>query len=321
MNTLEEIAGVLKRTESAVIFTHMRPDGDTLGCAMALHRALSILNKKSEVVCESEIPVNLLFLEGMGEIRKAPSFSPDVYIAVDASAPSRLGALERVFTAGMRKRVTVNIDHHVSNTRFAKYNFVQNRASNCENIMDLISLLGIEVDGALAQYLMLGIVTDSGCFSRSSVDAATFRMAAELAEKGADVGRISYEALKRQSKARAQLFAETVSRLRYLLEDRLAIAYVSQEMLKKYALPTQATEGIVDFALTIDSVEVSVSLLEAKRGQYKASFRSKGKVDVNRIAGAFGGGGHVAAAGCMFFGDIEEVYDKIRYAVWQNLEE
>ena len=90
-------------------------------------------------------------------------------------------------------------------------------------------------------------------------------------------------------------------------------------MLKKYGLKQAATEGIVDFALTVDTVEVSICLMEVKRGQYKASLRSKGSVNVSEVAGVFGGGGHILASGCMLFGDYEEVFDKLRFAVAQRL--
>ena len=320
MNTLSEIADVLKRLKSAVIFTHMRPDGDTLGGAMALHRALFMLNIPSEVVNEGDIPEKFLFLEGMKGIRRTPSLDADGYICVDASDEARLGLLQPVFLAGKKKgKVTVNLDHHVSNTRYCKYNFVRARASNCENIAELLSLMGVAADKLLASYLLTGMITDSGAFSHGDVNGDTFRAAAACADAGADVGAITYEVFKKQSKARAGLYAEVIAHLRYDLEDRLAVALVTQAQLAKYGLKQDATEGIVDFALSVEPVEVSVCMMEVKRGQYKASLRSKGRVNVNEVAGVFGGGGHVLASGCMFFGAFEEVYDRLRYAVAQRL--
>ena len=166
---------------------------------------------------------------------------------------------------------------------------------------------------------MMGMVTDSGAFSHSDVNGDTFRAAAYAADAGADVGEITYQIFKKQSKARSQLYAEVISALRYDLDDRLVVALVSQAQLKKYCLKQDATEGIVDFGLTVEPVEVSVCLMEVKKGQYKASLRSKGVANVNEIAGVFGGGGHVLASGCMLFGDYEEIFDKLRYAVAQRL--
>ena len=320
MNTIAEIADVLKKLKSAVIFTHMRPDGDTLGGALALSRALSFLNVKNEVVNEGEIPERFLFLAGAKNILRRPSFDAEGYLCVDSSDPSRLGELEKIFRAGVRK-ITVNLDHHVSNTRYCKYNFVRNRASNCENILELIAAMGVPLDKETGDLLMTGMVTDSGCFSHSDVNGDTFRAAATVAETGADVSKISYEVFRKKTKSGALLYTDAISRLRFFLDDRLAVAVVTAAMLEKYGLKQDATEGIVDFALNIDAVEVSVCLMEVKKGQYKASLRSKGRANVNRVAATFGGGGHVLASGCMLFGEVEEILDRLSYAVFQNLED
>ena len=321
MNKIEEIANVLKNLKSAVIFTHVRPDGDTLGSGMALARALSLCNVRCEVVNDGEIPEKFGFLEGVASIRTAPSFDAQAYICVDVSAEARLGELQTTFFRGARKKITVNIDHHVSNTRFCKYNFVRERASNCENIAEIIRAMGVPMDKPLAEYLMVGMVTDSGNFSHGDVNGDTFREAAYAADAGASVKDISYEVFKKQSKRRAEMYASVISKLRYFLDDRLAVALVSQDTLTEYALKQDATEGIVDFALDIDVVEVSACLMEMKKGQYKVSLRSKGRVNVNRVANVFGGGGHVLASGCMLFGEVEEVYEKLAFTVSQYLEE
>ncbi len=320
MNSIAEIATVLKNTKSAVIFTHMRPDGDTIGSGMALSRALSFLKVANEVVNEGEIPEKFSFLPAVKEIKRSPSLDAACYITVDCSEEARLGALEGAFRMGARKKTTVNLDHHISNTNYARYNFVRQRASNCENIAELIRALRVPIAGEVADFLMLGMVTDSGGFSHGDVNGDSFRAAALAADGGADVGKIAYETMKRQSKARAGMYAEVISHLRYFLGDALAVAAIPESLLAKYSLGQDASEGIVDFALSIDGVEVSVCLLESKRGQYKASFRSKGRVDVNAVAKSFGGGGHTFASGCMLFGELEEVFEKIRYAVWQNSE-
>ena len=319
MTSLKEIAQIIKNSKGAVIFTHMRPDGDTLGCGMALSRALSLLGIPNEVVNEGEVPERYLFLDGVRTIKRAPAIDADCYICVDTSDETRLGALSDTYLAGAKNKTTINIDHHVSNKRYAQYNFVRDRASNCENISELIQELGVAYTPAIAEALMTGMVTDSGAFSHSDVNGDTFRAAAKMADAGADINKIQYETIKKQSRPRAQFFLKVLSKLRFLLDDQLAIAVVTQELLDEFALSSDATEGIVDFALTIDTTQVSVCLLEVRKGQYKVSLRSKGKVNVNEVAGVFGGGGHILASGCMLFGEVEEVVDKIRYAVYQRL--
>lgn len=319
MNSLKEIAKILKNQKSAAIFTHMRPDGDTIGSAVALSRALSLLGIENEILNEGEIPERYAYLNKVKEIRTAPSFDADCFICVDSSTESRLGLLRDVFLAGVKNKTTVNIDHHVSNTLYAKYNFVRDRSSNCENIAQLLKELGVGSDREIAEALMTGMITDSGGFSHSDVNGDSFRAAGEAVDAGADVNKIYYEAVKKQSRPRAQFYLKALSRLRFLLDDELTVVVVPQSLLNEFGLKSDATEGLVDFGLTIDSAQVSVCLLEVKSGQYKVSFRSKGKVNVNEVAGVFGGGGHILASGCMLFGEEEEIVDKLRYAVYQRL--
>lgn len=319
MNSLKEIAAILKNQKSAAIFTHMRPDGDAVGSAVALSRALSLLNIKNEVLNEGEIPERFFYLDGVKEIKNKPTFDAECFICVDSSTESRLGLLRDIYLAGAKNKTTVNVDHHISNTHYAKYNFVRDRASNCENIAELIRELGVPFNEEIASALMTGMITDSGGFSHSDVNGDSFRAAGLAADAGADVNRIYYEAMKKQSRSRAQFYLKALSRLRFLLDDRLTAVVVPESLLKEFGLKSDATEGLVDFGLTIDTTEVSICLLEVKKGQYKVSLRSKGKVDVNEVAGSFGGGGHILASGCVLFGEEEEVVDKIRYAIWQRL--
>lgn len=149
-NTLEEIAERIKRAKSAVILTHMRPDGDAIGSALALSRALDVLGIENSVSDESDIPSNLSFLTGTEKIGKGFFKEADLYIAVDSADEQRLGALVDDFRAVSRKKDTVNIDHHVSNTRFAKYNYVRECSANCMNIAALVEKLGVPLDKELA---------------------------------------------------------------------------------------------------------------------------------------------------------------------------
>lgn len=320
MNSLTEIAGVLKNVKSALIFTHMRPDGDTIGGAMALSRALSALGVKTEVVNEAPVPEKYTFLSGVADIRTAPSLDAEALVLVDTSDSARLGALQQYYLSKAKKHVTVNLDHHISNTRYAQYNFVRERSSNCENIAELIRELGAPCDKLTADYLFMGMVTDSGGFSHSDVNGDTFRAAAYCADAGADVQRVTYEVYKKQSRNRAEFFLSVLQRLRFELGGKLAVVIVTQEDIRRFALDQSATEGLVDFGLSVDTVEISVCMLEMKKGQYKVSLRSQGKANVNEMARAYGGGGHVLAAGCMLFGDTEEMIDRLCYAARQQLD-
>ena len=188
------------------------------------------------------------------------------------------------------------------------------------NMATLIEYMGAPFDKKTAEYLLLGLLTDSGNFAHDDVSEETFTLAAKLAKAGADIRYYNYNLFKKQPKQRAALFARTMSGIRYYFDDRFAVIVVTKQAMEECDADHGMTEGFVDFPLNVDTVEVAASVMEVKKGQYKISLRSKEYADVNKIAGTYGGGGHIRAAGCMLFGDIEEVLDKLSYTVSQYLE-
>ena len=318
--SLCEIATKLKNAKSVVVLSHTRPDGDAYGSSMALSRALTALGIKNCVCNDSDLPSNLAFVEEFNTVLKKPLFEADVYIALDCAEDARLGELYPLFRSASRRAVTINVDHHVSNTHYAQYNFVRSCASNCLNIYELISYMGITIDKKMAEYLLLGILSDSGNFSHDDVTEETLLVAAKLVSLGANISEYNYQLFKKQPKERAALYADVMGKTRYFFDDRFALIVVSAEQMKKHGANYGMTEGFVDFPLNVDTVEVAASLLEMKKGQYKISLRSKTYADVNKIAGVYGGGGHVRASGCMLFGDLEDVIDRLSYTVSQYLE-
>ena len=321
MNTLQQIAERIKKAKSVLITSHMRPDGDAFGSSLALAAALNRLGLQTQIVNESDIPSNLAFIQGLENVTKLPQKEYDLFVAVDCAEMTRLGALTDEFSRATRKNIdTVNIDHHISNTRYAKYNYVRECAANCMNIAALIEYLGVPFDKEIAEYLLIGLLTDSGNFSHDDVGEEAFLLAAKLTKVGADIRDYNYNLFKKQPKERAALFSLTMSGMRYYFEDKFALIVITQENMKKCNADNGMTEGFVDFPLNVDGVEVAASIMEVKYRQYKISLRSKEYADVNKIAGVFGGGGHIRAAGCMLFGELEEVIDRLSYAVSQYLE-
>ncbi len=319
--SLEQIANRIKSAKNVLIVGHMRPDGDAFGSALALSCALDGLGIENEVCVETDIPSNLAFIDGIDRVKKAPTKAYDLLVTVDCSDEQRLGALQDEFLSAKRKKIdTVNIDHHISNNSFAKYNYVRECSANCMNIAQLIADMGAPFDKKTAEYLLIGLLTDSGNFSHDDVTEETLTLAAKLVAAGADIRYYNYMLFKKQPKARAALFAKTMSGMRYYHDDRFAVIVVSKENMELCGADNGMTEGFVDFPLNVDTVEVAASVMEVKKGQYKISLRSKEYADVNKIAGVYGGGGHIRAAGCMLFGDVEEVIDKLSYTVSQYLE-
>ena len=320
--TLAWLAEKIKKANGVLILTHTRPDGDALGGALALSHALDFLRISNEVCVESDIPFALSFVDGIEDkVKKAPTKPYDLLVSLDCSDEQRFGSLQEEFLLAKKKKIeTINIDHHVSNTRFAKHNYVRECAANCMSVATLITDMGVPFDKKIAECLLIGLLTDSGNFSHDDVEEETLLLAAKLVKSGADIRECNYNLFKKQSKARAKLHAKVMSGMRFYHDDRFAAIVIGKQMLDDCGAEQSMTEGFVDFALNVDTVEVAASLMEVRKGQYRISLRSKKTADVNKIAGVYGGGGHVRAAGCMLFGDVEDVLDRLSYTVYQYLD-
>ena len=317
MISFSELANLLAKENKLALICHVRPDGDTLGSALGLKLSLESLGKCVEVFCEDAVPERFSFLNESALVRSdLPSMSEfSALVAIDCAEITRLGVYANSFLAHSN---TYSIDHHVSNTRFAKTNFVLDNASNCENVFRLVKEMKINVSERIANLLAVGLVTDTGAFKHKNVTSETFEVASELLSKGADFNAIIYHNFNKQSKSRAKLFGLVMSKIRYFYDDRLALICITKRDIEACGAKADETEGFIDFIMGVDSVEIGVSLLEIGVNNYKVSFRSKGP-NVNAVAGTFGGGGHLLASGCQIQGEYEEVVDKVCFASSREL--
>lgn len=314
---IEEITAKLNNAKRVAVFCHVHPDGDAIGGGLALYHALKSKGKTVCFVCEDAVPEKFMFLAGASEVKtELPDSGYDLFVSLDCADLTRMGAFAKNYG---KFKETVNIDHHVSNNGYAKYNYIVECPATCEILTDILTAGGFEITEDIANALMLGLVTDSGNFVHMDVTPKTFETAAYLRGKGADCNKIYYEMFSRQTKPRALLYGRVMGKIRFALEDKLTFIVISVKDMEETGADKSLTEGFVDFPLTIDGVEVSAALMEAKKDRYKVSLRSKGKVNVNAVATAFGGGGHILASGCMICGSLEHVIDKLTYAVYQNL--
>ena len=317
MINLKQLAEKLKTEKSVAIFCHMRPDGDTIGSAVALCLALRGLGKTADLYCSDAIPSRFSYLDGVDLFSSVVNGEYSCFVAVDCADLSRLGELGVDFS---KKNNAYNIDHHVSNTDYARYNCMVDNASNCENIFDLINYLNAPITTPIANALATGVITDTGNFKHKSVTPKTLLVASELKKAGADFNQIIYRNFTEQTKERAKLFGLVMSKIRYLLDGKFAVASVLKSDLELSNAKPDETEGFIDFVMGIKGVEVGVCIMQIGADKYKCSLRSK-TVDVNAVASRFGGGGHILASGCQMQGEYEEVIDNLRYAVKQQIPE
>lgn len=319
-NTLSEIAAIIKGANTIVVACHVRPDGDALGSGFGLCKSLQNAGKKAYMLLEEAPAQRLQILPGMDVYYSQLPVSLndiDLFITVDSAELNRIGSFEINYL--QYKGKTLNIDHHVSNQGFAKYNYVLPQSTaTCEIMPSVLQAAGLEITKEIADLFALGLLTDSGNFSHKDVSANTYRVAAQLKDCGADFYEIGYKMFNCQSKARAMLYRRVLNSMRFALEDKLVFMTVTQKDFEETGTEKSQTEGFVDYPLSIEGVEVSVAVMEVKRNQYKVSLRSR-RVDVNAVASRFGGGGHVLASGCMLCCEYEEVIDRITHAVYQQL--
>lgn len=314
---ISELAKKLIKEKSIALFCHMRPDGDSLGSALALKLALNDVGIKADVVCSDPVPSRFFFLKQASLVKSALDGQYSAFMAIDCADITRLGDFAEQFS--MHKN-TYSLDHHVSNTRYAKFNYVIDNSSNCENVLALIEQMSVVIDVDKANLLALGIVTDTGNFRHKNVTERTLISAGKLVSKGADLNNIYFNMFTKQSAQRAKLFGMTMQKIRYFLDGKFAVATVRLCDFENANAKQDETEGFIDFVMGIEGVEVGACVMETAKDKYKISFRSKG-TDVNAVAGTFGGGGHTLASGCQIQGEYEEVVDKIRFAVSRYIPE
>ena len=315
MIDLSLLAQKLKCEKQVALFCHVRPDGDTFGSAFALKLILQKLGIEAEVYCDDPVSPRFFFLEKIKQVKKEFSGEYSAMIAIDCADISRLGSLAEKFSAHQN---TYSIDHHISNTRYAKINYVVDNASNCENILALGEELGVEFDSEIANFIAMGLMTDTGCFRHKNVTANTLYSASKMVSKGANLNEIYYHNFSAQTPERAKLFGKTMSKIRYFLDGRFAVATVRLSDIAECNALQSDTEGFIDFVMGINGVEVGACVMETQKDKYKISFRAK-TADVNAVASTFGGGGHTLASGCQINGEYEEVVDKIRFAVSREI--
>ena len=318
MKTLKEITNEILSLKSVYVFCHVRPDGDTVGSAVALTLALRQKGVTCDIVCDGELPQKLALIvdKSLFIAPQDVKFAREGHIAVDVASEHLLGHSWGVYTASEK---CFCIDHHPSNSRFAKFLYLETRQSATLIIHEMLKLMQIDFTIQIAEAILLGIITDTGNFMHDCTNSMALQVASEMVNCGANMQKIINAIFKTQSKERAQLYVDVLSKMRFYLQNKLAIITIKSDDLQSRGLAEDSTEGFVDYPLTIMGVEVAVSLLQTKTNLYRVSFRSRGNVDVNVIAGEFGGGGHRMASGCVVSGMYEEVVEKVVRAVDINI--
>lgn len=308
---LKEIAGVIRTNDNFVILPHVSADGDSIGSSLGLSLILKKLGKKATVLLEEEPAEVFKFMPEFSSLKtyeESAGYNFDCVITLDTGDLKRLGNRLRVFEACNE---TANIDHHPTNTAFAKYNYTDATASAVAEIMwDFAKLIDVEMDTDIATCLYTSIMTDTGGFRYSNTSAKTHEIAAEMIKLGVKIDKISSSVFESNTVSRLKLVGLVLNTLETYYDNRLALILVTREMIEKASATDEDAEGLVNYAKGIMGAEVGILIKEVKDG-VRVNYRSKEYVDVAQIASALGGGGHVRAAGCTLEMGIDEAKIKI----------
>lgn len=308
---LNKIAIDIKNAAQIAILPHVSADGDALGASFALALALVEMGKKVSVQLEEEIPYTYSFLPGTG-LSSVYAGSPshyDTVIALDCGDIGRLGGRRIIFNSAA---VTVNIDHHSTNTSFAAKNYVDKEASATgEIVYELLPILGSKPGKDIATCLYVAIATDTGCFRYSNTSPRTHLIIAELIKSGIDVAYVSRKVFDTTSYEKVKLTAAAINTLELFEDGRIAIMSLPAELIKETGAREEDCEGIINTARNIRGVEVAAMLRKGGNGEIKVNLRSNEKVDVSAIAVNHSGGGHARAAGYTVKGGLLNEKNKL----------
>ena len=310
----KQVAAILAEQDNITILTHFHPDGDTLGSALALLRALRKMGKKVNFVNNDPVHRKYAYLwKGL----KKQDFEEEFVVAVDIATEELLGDALKEQYAG---KIDLSIDHHPSNTMFAKDTCLEgDSAAAAEIIYYVIKELGVEFDGDMASCIYTGISTDTGCFKFRNTTARTFYIAGIMKELGADTETINEVMFEIKTRGELELERIMLEGMDYYFDDKLAIAVITQDMYKQTGTSEDECEYIASIPRQVAGVYVGVTIRERTNGTYKASVRTKPPIDASEICRAFGGGGHMNAAGCRFDGTLEEFKNKFITVVGEVL--
>lgn len=312
--TLKAVCKYLKKANNLLIISHASPDGDTLGSAYALKLGLEQLGKKVQVICPDAIPHKFdyfMFDDGC-------DFAPETVVAVDVADIKLLGDVYAQFEG----RIDLNIDHHISNTRYAKKLYLDPDAAACaECVYEILENLGVKLDKNIANALYTGISTDTGCFKYSNVTVRTHEIAAKLYKIGIDAANINRIMFDTKSKSQLEMEKMVLDTAEFHFDGKCMLLTVTSEMQEKTGCTKNELETVAVISRSVEGVLAGVSIKQVEKTKFKVSLRTYEPLDASKICKNFGGGGHKAAAGCTIEGSLEDVKKQLLAVISKALEE
>lgn len=290
-----EVAALLREADSILVVSHLRPDGDCLGSTLGLLLGLRQLGRRVAAYNVGPTGEKWDFVPRIEEVRNSlPKWQPQWTVFVDC------GAVYRVSDDFQPIGQTINIDHHLTNTVYGDFNYID--ADACavgEQVFLVLRELGVEITPEIASCLFLSILTDTGGFRYPNTSAGALRLAADLVEAGADPGMISQAVFESRTPGECALIGKVYSNLTYEEEGAIVWGEIRWAELMASGGPESEPDGLSSEMRGVRGVEISILFQETEEGWLRAGFRGKGAINCGAIAEALGGGGHFNAAGSM----------------------
>ena len=309
-DSFETIAEEIMKGERIYLFPHENPDGDAIGSTAALCSMLRSMGKDAWVLIDEELPDNLAFMEsGMFVIPDGSIEKPDTSVAIDCSEKTRFPKLMDIFDSADK---TICIDHHLTEDPEFDFKRVDPTAAAVgEMIFDLMKVMEHKPTKREAEALFAAIDTDTGNFLYSNATRRTHEIVCELYDSGIDVPAVGIELYETVAPEKQRLEAMALSQASFFCGGKIVLTAITQQMLEETGAKMSDAELVVAKLRTVKGVEIAICLKERAPEKIFASMRSKSTASVRDIAVAFGGGGHVKAAGCTLNMPLEEAEEKI----------
>jgi bifunctional oligoribonuclease and PAP phosphatase NrnA len=316
-HTRAQLADEIRKRQRFVITSHVRPDGDAIGSALAMAFALRALGKEARVVFRDEPPGPLQVFPGVDgiEVTSRVDDPGDAVIVMES------GDLARTGVEGLDRGFVINIDHHLGNSMYGALNWFDVSAAACgEMVFDLVRELGAPLTKEVATHIYIAILTDTGSFHYSSISPRTFDICRQCVEAGVDPPWVARSIFNSNNLGRLKLFGAVLSQMELDPTGRLATVYVDQKLATDCGGTYEDTEGLINLPLTVKEIQAVVFFKEHGPEDWRVSMRSKGDVDINAVAKQFGGGGHKNASGCSAQGPIDELKALFRAKITEQID-
>lgn len=302
---IKKAVNVIRKARKVIVASHINPDGDTIGCLLALGLGLLLLGKRVILLCQDKIPARFQFLPGSELVLSHCTDAADVSIAVDCGSTQQLGNIQ---TAFFRSKTTIQVDHHDFGNIFGKIQVLDEEASAVgEIVYELIRALKVEITPAIATCLLTSIIVDTGSFRFSNIRPETFEICSKLIKKGVNIQRLIEDSYWKKSIPMVRLSGFCLLHTQFSKSGAVAWSRVTQADFKRFGAKLSDADSVADDMRSIEGVRIAIVFRETDKHRLRVSLRSSQGINVANIARFFGGGGHHNSAGCSILNSEREI--------------